>query len=134
MRFPHPAIGEIRFALSVTPKTFAKEIAPARTFSFLKEVEYLHSRGLARGDSLDNVVVVSDDGVINKECLCFPNEFVRHNLLDFIADMAMLGTPLLGAFTVSCSGYGHNNAFLRMIARGEGLLEYRVFVGPHGKW
>ena len=54
----------------------------------------------------------------------FPDEFVRHKMLDFIGDMAMLGTPLQGAFTVSCSGHGHNNAFLRELVRGEGLLEY----------
>ena len=124
IRFPHPAIGEERFALNVTPESFEKEVAPARTFGFLKEVEYLHSRGLARGGSLENVVVVGDEGVINKEGLRFPDEFVRHKMLDFIGDMAMLGTPLQGAFTVSCSGHGHNNAFLRELVRGEGLLEY----------
>ena len=124
IRFPHPAIGEQRFALDVTPESFASEIAPARTFGFLKEVEYLHSRGLARGGSLDNVVVVGDEGVLNREGLRFPDEFVRHKLLDFIGDMAMLGCPLLGSFTVACSGHGHNNAFLRMLAGEEGLLEY----------
>ncbi|WP_418764902.1 UDP-3-O-acyl-N-acetylglucosamine deacetylase [Mailhella sp.] len=124
IRFPHPAIGEQRFVLNVTPETFEKEVAPARTFGFLKEVEYLHSRGLARGGSLDNVVVVGDEGVINKEGLRFPDEFVRHKMLDFIGDMAMLGRPMLGAFTVSCSGHGHNNAFLRKLVREEGLLEY----------
>ena len=124
IRFPHPVIGEQRFALDVTPESFAEQIAPARTFGFLKEVEYLHSKGLARGGSLDNVVVVGDEGVVNKEGLRFPDEFVRHKLLDFIGDMAMLGRPLLGSFTVSCSGHGHNNAFLRMAAGEEGLLEY----------
>ena len=124
IRFPHPVIGEQRFALDVTPESFAEQIAPARTFGFLKEVEYLHSKGLARGGSLDNVVVVGDEGVVNKEGLRFPDEFVRLKLLDFIGDMAMLGRPLLGSFTVSCSGHGHNNAFLRMVAGGEGLLEY----------
>lgn len=124
IRFPHPVIGEQRFALEVTPETFAREIAPARTFGFLKEVEYLHSKGLARGGSLDNVIVVGDEGVLNKEGLRFPDEFVRHKLLDFIGDMAMLGRPLLGSFTVSCSGHGHNNAFLRMLVQEKGLLEY----------
>ena len=124
IRFPHPVIGEQHFALDITPETFEREVAPARTFGFLKEVEYLHSRGLARGGSLDNVVVVGDDGVLNKEGLRFPDEFVRHKMLDFIGDMAMLGRPLLGAFTVSCSGHGHNNAFLRSLVQGEGLLEY----------
>ena len=113
IRFPHPAIGEQRFALDVTPESFASEIAPARTFGFLKEVEYLHSRGLARGGSLDNVVVVGDEGVLNREGLRFPDEFVRHKLLDFIGDMAMLGMPIQGQFEICCSGHQLNNAFLR---------------------
>ena len=124
IRFPHPAIGEQHFALTITPESFAEEVAPARTFGFLKEVEYLHSRGLARGGSLDNVVVVGDEGILNKEGLRFPDEFVRHKMLDFIGDMAMLGCPMQGAFTVSCSGHGHNNAFLRKLTQEDGLLEY----------
>ena len=123
IRFPHPVIGEEHFSLDITPETFEREVAPARTFGFLKEVEYLHSRGLARGGSLDNVVVVGDDGILNKEGLRFPDEFVRHKMLDFVGDMAMLGRPLLGDFTVSCSGHGHNNAFLRALVQGDGLLE-----------
>ncbi len=124
IRFPHPVIGEQHFVLDITPESFEREIAPARTFGFLKEVEYLHSRGLARGGSLENVIVIGDEGVLNKEGLRFPDEFVRHKMLDFIGDMAMLGYPILGAFTVSCSGHGHNNAFLRNLVHGEGLLEY----------
>lgn len=122
--FPHPAIGEQRFALDVTPESFAREIARARTFGFLKEVEYLHSRGLARGGSLENVVVVGEEGVINEGGLRYPDEFVRHKILDFIGDMAMLGKPLRGAFTARCSGHSFNNAFLRtLIARGDALEE-----------
>ncbi len=124
IRFPHPVIGEQHFVLDITPETFERDIAPARTFGFLKEVEYLHSRGLARGGSLENVIVVGDEGILNREGLRFPDEFVRHKMLDFIGDMAMLGPPVLGAFTVSCSGHGHNNAFLRNLVQGEGLLEY----------
>jgi len=124
IRFPHPAIGEQRFALEVTPRSFIEQIAGARTFGFLKEVEYLHSRGLARGGSLDNVVVVGDNGVMNREGLRFPDEFVRHKLLDFIGDMAMFGLPLFGSFTVACSGHAHNNAFLRSLVQGGDILEY----------
>ena len=124
IRFPHPVIGEQHFVLDITPETFERDIAPARTFGFLKEVEYLHSRGLARGGSLENVIVVGDEGILNREGLRFPDEFVRHKMLDFLGDMAMLGHPVLGAFTVSCSGHGHNNAFLRNLVQGEGLLEY----------
>lgn len=121
--FPHPAIGEQRFALEITPESFARELACARTFGFLKEVEYLHSRGLARGGSLENVVVVGDQGVINKGGLRYPDEFVRHKILDFVGDMAMLGKPLRGAFTVRCSGHSFNNAFLRALVAQDGALE-----------
>lgn len=122
IRFPHPAIGEQRFVIDMDPESFAREIAPARTFGFLKEVEYLRSRGLARGGSLENAIVVGDEGVINEEGLRFADEFVRHKILDFTGDMAMLGLPLRGAFTVSCSGHAHNNAFLRrLMEEGDAL-------------
>ena len=123
IRFPHPVIGEQRFVLDISPETFRKEIADARTFGFFREAEYLRSRGLARGCSLDNVIVIDDNGVMNEGGLRFPDEFVRHKILDFIGDMAMLGKPMLGDFTVSCSGHAHNNAFLRQLSQLEGALE-----------
>ena len=123
IRFPHPVIGEQRFVLDISPETFRTEIANARTFGFFREAEYLRSRGLARGCSLDNVIVIDDNGVMNEGGLRFPDEFVRHKILDFIGDMAMLGKPMLGDFTVSCSGHAHNNAFLRQLSQLEGALE-----------
>jgi UDP-3-O-[3-hydroxymyristoyl] N-acetylglucosamine deacetylase len=123
IRFPHPVIGEQRFVLEITPESYREQIANARTFGFFRDVEYLRSRGLARGGSLDNVVVVGDDGVMNEGGLRFPDEFVRHKILDFIGDMAMLGTPMLGDFTVACSGHAHNNAFLRQLVQLEDALE-----------
>lgn len=120
--FPHAAIGRQRLALEITPDTFA-EIASARTFGFLQEVEYLHSKGLALGGSLNNAVVLDEQGVVNPEGLRCPDEFVRHKMLDFVGDMAMLGMPLQGAFEVHCSGHQHNNAFLRRLAEEEGYLE-----------
>lgn len=113
--FPHASIGRQRLALEITPESFA-EIAFARTFGFLQEVEYLHSQGLALGGSLGNAVVLDEQGVVNPEGLRCPNEFVRHKMLDFVGDMAMLGMPLQGAFEVHCSGHQHNNAFLRRLA------------------
>lgn len=112
--FPHKAIGVQRLALEITPESFG-EIASARTFGFMKEVEYLHSKNLALGGSLANAIVVDEEGVINPEGLRFENEFVRHKILDFVGDMAMFGMPLQGAFEVRCSGHQHNNAFLREI-------------------
>ena len=123
IRFPHPVIGEQRFVLDITPESFREQIADARTFGFFREAEYLRSRGLARGCSLDNVIVIDDKGVMNEGGLRFPDEFVRHKILDFIGDMAMLGKPMLGAFTVACSGHAHNNAFLRQLVQMDGALE-----------
>ena len=113
--FPHPAIGRQQLTLDVTPRSFS-QVAKARTFGFLRDVEMLKERGLALGGSLDNAVVLDERGVLNKEGLRHSDEFVRHKLLDFIGDMAMLPLPLQGRFTVSCSGHGLNNEFLRHIA------------------
>jgi UDP-3-O-[3-hydroxymyristoyl] N-acetylglucosamine deacetylase len=118
--FPHSAIGRQRFALEIGPDTFG-EIAFARTFGFLQEVESLHDRGLALGGSLDNAVVLDEQGVINPEGLRSPDEFVRHKIVDFTGDMATLGLPLYGAFEVHCSGHQHNNFFLRRLEREAGL-------------
>lgn len=118
--FPHPTIGRQRLSMEVTPETFAR-VANARTFGFFKDVEYLHSNGLARGGSLDSVVVLDDNGVMNPEGLRFKDEFVRHKILDFIGDMAMLGTPIQGQFEVSCSGHQLNNAFLRKLEADRAL-------------
>ena len=104
--FPHPTIGRERFSMEVTPEN-------ARTFGFFKDVEYLHSHGLARGGSLESVVVLDDNGVMNPEGLRYKDEFVRHKVLDFIGDMAMLGMPIQGQFEICCSGHQLNNAFLR---------------------
>ncbi len=112
--FSHKSIGKQHYALEITPETF-EEIASARTFGFMKEVEYLHSKNLALGGSLANAIVIDEDGIMNPEGLRFDDEFVRHKILDFVGDMAMFGMPLRGAFEVSCSGHHHNNQFLREI-------------------
>ena len=126
--FPHPSIGTQRMVLEVTPQSFAK-VAKARTFGFLQDVEMLKSRGLALGGSLDNAIVLDERGVVNEEGLRYPDEFVRHKLLDFIGDMAMLPLPLQGRFTVSCSGHALNNEFLRHITASESLYLETVRLG-----
>lgn len=128
--FPHPAIGRQRLSLDVTPDSFAR-VAGARTFGFLKDVEYLRSKGLARGGSMDNAVVLDEQGVLNEGGLRYSDEFVRHKLLDFIGDMGMAQLPLQGAFTVSCSGHQFNNAFLRKL-EDEGALEEVTLFEPRG--
>ena len=126
--FPHPSIGAQRKVLDVTPQTFT-QVAKARTFGFLRDVEMLKSRGLALGGSLDNAVVLDERGVVNEEGLRYPDEFVRHKLLDFIGDMAMLPLPLQGRFTVSCSGHALNNEFLRHISSAESVYLETVKLG-----
>lgn len=113
--FPHPLIGRQTATLEVTPASFVQEIAKARTFGFLREVEYLHKNGLALGGSLDNAIVLDEYSVLNEDGLRFDDEFVRHKILDFIGDMAMLGTPLQGHFEVFASGHALNNQFLRTV-------------------
>lgn len=113
IEFAHPLIGNQRVEMEITPENFASEVAKARTFGFLKEVDYLHANGLALGGSLDNAIVLDEYGVLNAEGLRFKDEFVRHKLLDFVGDMAVLGAPLQGHFEVFASGHAMNNAFLR---------------------
>lgn len=121
--FPHKAIGTQRRVLDLTPQSF-NQVAKARTFGFLRDVEALKERGLALGGSLNNAVVLDENGVVNQEGLRYADEFVRHKILDFIGDMAMLGLPLEGKFTVRCSGHALNNEFLRkLVNEGEEYLE-----------
>ncbi|MDR1490160.1 MAG: UDP-3-O-acyl-N-acetylglucosamine deacetylase [Desulfovibrio sp.] len=113
--FPHPSIGAQRFCLDLTPETFP-EVANARTFGFLRDVEALQKRGLALGGNLGNAVVLDEKGVLNPEGLRRPDEFVRHKILDFIGDMAMFPLPLRGKFRLHCTGHGLNNEFLRHLS------------------
>ncbi|UZP67121.1 UDP-3-O-acyl-N-acetylglucosamine deacetylase [Desulfovibrio mangrovi] len=113
--FDHPLIGRQSMTLEITPATFTQEIAKARTFGFMREVEYLHKNGLALGGSLDNAIVLDEYNVLNQDGLRFDDEFVRHKILDFIGDMTMLGTPLQGHFEIFASGHALNNQFLRTI-------------------
>lgn len=113
--FAHPLIGRQNMVLEVTPDSFVSEVAKARTFGFLKEVDYLHANGLALGGSLDNAVVLDEYGILNSEGLRFQDEFVRHKLLDFIGDIAVMGETLNGAFEVYASGHAMNNEFLRHV-------------------
>lgn len=113
--FDHPLIGKQRLALDITPDSFASTISRARTFGFLREVEYLHKNGLALGGTLDNAIVLDDYRALNTDGLRFENEFVRHKILDFIGDMALMDAPLQGSFEVSCSGHSLNNMFLRKV-------------------
>ncbi len=113
--FSHPLIGVQNMRFELSPEDFLRHLAKARTFGFLRDVEALQRHGLARGGSLDNAVVLDDYTVVNPEGLRFEDEFIRHKILDFIGDMALLERPLLGSFEIHCSGHALNNAFLRVL-------------------
>jgi UDP-3-O-[3-hydroxymyristoyl] N-acetylglucosamine deacetylase len=108
--FDHPAIGRQTLALDVRPDTFRREIARARTFGFMRDVAKLWSAGYALGASLENTLVVAENRVLNPEGLRFPNEFVRHKMLDAVGDLALAGAPLLGAYRTVHGGHKLNYA------------------------
>ncbi len=126
--FPHKLIGTQRMEMEVSAQTFG-HIARARTFGFLREVEYLRSRGLALGGSLDNAIVLDDCSVVNQDGLRFADEFVRHKILDFVGDMSMIDKPLQGRFVVSCSGHALNNEFLRTVTENAEIYLEKIVLG-----
>ena len=95
--------------------SFVREVSRARTFGFTQDVEALRSKGLGRGGSLDNVVVIDDFRVLNAEGLRMDDEFVKHKALDAVGDLYMLGHPLIGAFHGHKSGHALNNLLLRKL-------------------
>ena len=113
--FKHPLVASQHFELEFADQTFAKEVARARTFGFLKDVEKLRSLGLARGGSLSNAIVVDEFSILNPEGLRYPDEFVRHKLLDTLGDISLLGCPVLGHLTVFKSGHALNHALVKKV-------------------
>ena len=110
--FNHPMIGEQRREVSICPQDYSKEIAPARTFGFVEEIETLRRSGLARGGSLENAIALTRDGMLNPEPLRFEDEFVRHKILDIIGDLALAGMPVLGHVRVALRAWAaHDAAF-----------------------
>lgn len=108
------------YRLDFSTQRYIREICRARTFGFLRDIEYLHSNGLALGGSLDNAVVVDDYRVLNEQGLRFDDEFVRHKLLDAIGDLYLLGAPILGWYQGYKSGHDLNNKLaLAVIEHGD---------------
>ena len=112
--FDHPLLRHQSRSQCVTEESFIEEIAPARTFGFLKEIEQLRQRGLALGGSLDNAVVLDETGVLNSS-LRFEDECVRHKILDVIGDLALVGYPLIGHLVAHRGGHALHVAFARRI-------------------
>jgi len=104
MCFDHPILGEQTSAMDVVRERYIRDVAPCRTYGFLRDVEMLRRMGLAKGGSLENAIIVTDDGILNGP-LRFSDELVRHKILDLIGDLFLLGKPLVG--TIIAHGAGH---------------------------
>lgn len=113
IEFDHPLIKRQELELDINEESFMELISSARTFGFLSEVSQLKQAGLAKGGSLKNAVVLDNSKVLNPEGLRFQDEFVRHKILDFVGDMALLSYPIKGHFIVNKSGHGLNHQFLK---------------------
>ena len=128
--FPHPVFGSenrhvvVDFALN----SYVKEVARARTFGFMQDVEAMRSAGLALGGSLQNAIVLDETRVLNREGLRYDNEFVKHKVLDAIGDLYLLGYPLIGQYTAFKSGHALNNALARMLLARPEAFELATFA------
>jgi UDP-3-O-[3-hydroxymyristoyl] N-acetylglucosamine deacetylase len=114
--FDHKLIGRQRYAATLSPETFRRELARARTFGFMVDVAKLWSAGYARGASLDNTICLSDDRVLNPTGLRYPDEFVRHKALDAVGDLALAGLPMFGRYRSYCGGHKLNAAVVAALA------------------
>ena len=122
--FPHPMIGTQRREIELTDGQFARQVAPARTFGFLDEVEALRNLGLARGGSLENAIVLTPEGgILNREGLRFTDEFVRHKIMDIIGDLALFGMPVLGRVNAERTGHGVHTALVSRVLRDDSAWE-----------
>ena len=129
IEFGHPAIDATgqRYEIDFATTSYVREIARARTFGFMQDVEALRSVGLAQGGSLDNAIVMDEYRVLNSDGLRYDEEFVRHKILDAIGDLYLVGHPLLAAYKANKSGHALNNRLLRELLAHEDAWEIATF-------
>jgi len=115
--FDHPVFQgrTLKTSVDFSSTSFVKEVSRARTFGFMHEIEYLRSKGLAKGGSIDNAIVVDEYRILNEDGLRYEDEFVKHKVLDAIGDLYLLGNSLIGEFKAHKSGHGLNNKSLRQL-------------------
>ncbi len=119
IQYDNPIIGTQYASFDINPESFVRDIAPARTFALKREVNHLRGLGLIQGGTLKNAVVVDEDRILNEEPLRFPDEFVRHKILDLLGDLSLLGTPIKGHVISLKSGHETNVNFVRKLAAQE---------------
>lgn len=127
--FHHPAIDSTaNFAeIDFSTQSYVREIARARTFGFMQDVENLRAAGLARGGSLDNAIVMDEYRVLNSDGLRYDDEFVKHKILDAVGDLYLIGRPLIARYVAHKSGHGMNNQLVRALLANEKAWELVSF-------
>jgi len=127
--FPHPVFGteNRHVVVDFAEHSYVKEVARARTFGFMQDVEAMRSAGLALGGSLQNAIVLDETRVLNTEGLRYDNEFVKHKVLDAIGDLYLLGKPLIGQYTAFKPGHALNNALARALLAAPGAYSLVTF-------
>lgn len=132
IEFDHPVVGRQELSFDYSPEAFGREIAYARTFGFLKDVQKMVDQGLALGGSLENAVVVGDDRVLNPGGLRSPDEFVRHKILDSIGDLALLGIPIIGAYQGFKAGHRINRLLMQEVMARTEMWDLVLVVDSNG--
>ncbi|WP_415398036.1 UDP-3-O-acyl-N-acetylglucosamine deacetylase [Sulfurimonas sp. CS5] len=129
IKFPHPVINKQEYVLEFTKESYKNEIARARTFGFLHEVQYLRSKGLALGGTLENAIVLDDKKILNPEGLRFPDEFVRHKILDAIGDMSLIGMNFIGNYEAMAGSHDLNHKLTIELLKNPENYEVIELVG-----
>jgi len=125
--FDHPVIGTQCYNFQFSKKAYLREIAKARTFGFLRDVQYLRSKNLALGGSLDNAVVLDDYKILNSEGLRYKDEFVRHKILDAMGDLSLLGMPFLGSYKAFAGSHKLNHLLTKELLKDKSRYEIKYF-------
>jgi len=130
IEYDHPLIGVQTLALDIDSDTFMRDIAPARTFVLERDLEQLRQAGWIKGGRLESAVVVGDDGLRNPEPLRYPDEFVRHKILDLIGDLSLLGHRILGRIVADRAGHAMHTALVSRLLRDQSAWEETTVEAP----
>lgn len=133
IKFDHVSIGRQEYNFVFSKKGFIEDISRARTFGFLRDVQYLRSKGLALGGSLDNAIVLDEKKILNPEGLRYENEFVRHKILDALGDLSLLGMPIIGDYESYAGSHNLNHLLTKEILKSSANYETKYVDSQYAK-
>lgn len=133
IKFDHVAIGRQEYKFEFSKRGYIEEISRARTFGFLRDVQYLRSKGLGLGGSLDNAVVLDEKKILNPEGLRYENEFVRHKILDALGDISLLGMPIIGDYESFAGSHHLNHLLTKQILKSSTNYEVKLMQKDYAK-